>query len=199
SATARAAVAIEYANLRNDGHCPLGMYIVPLPGNLLVWDGVLFVHQGYYTDSILKFRVYFPPAYPDRPPEVHFITDVFHPLVAQQDGALNLLARFRPWRPREHHIYDVLHWLKAAFKKHALDEIKEIDCFNKEAFRYHDSTQSFAALATQSSMLSQTATALFDADHPSMANKGPPHALTFKELRPEESHALRKRLGLTDW
>ena len=32
-------------------------------------------------------------------------------------------------------MFDVLHWVKAAFKKNALDEIKEIDCLNKEAFR----------------------------------------------------------------
>ena len=32
-------------------------------------------------------------------------------------------------------MFDVLHWVKAAFKKHALDDIKESDCLNKEAFR----------------------------------------------------------------
>ncbi|VDC02564.1 unnamed protein product [Peniophora sp. CBMAI 1063] len=200
SPVARAAVAQEFANLRYEGHCPLGMYIVPAADNLFVWDGVLFVHQGYYTDSILKFRVIFPPNYPDRAPNVQFITDVFHPLIAQQDGEFNVASRFRPWRPKEHHVYDVLHWLKASFKKHALDDIKEIDCLNKEAFRlYHDSTSSFAALATQSSMLSQLASSLFDQDHPSMANKGPVHGIPFKELRTEESSALRQRLGLTDW
>ena len=38
-------------------------------------------------------------------------------------------------RPKEHHVFHVLHWIKAAFKKHALDGIKEADCLNKEAFR----------------------------------------------------------------
>lgn len=38
-------------------------------------------------------------------------------------------------RPKEHHVFDVLHFLKTAFKKHALDGIKESDCLNKEAFR----------------------------------------------------------------
>jgi hypothetical protein len=38
-------------------------------------------------------------------------------------------------RPKEHHVFDVLHWVKAAFKKHALDGIKDSDCLNKEAFR----------------------------------------------------------------
>ena len=50
SPVGRAAVAQEFANLRYEGHCPLGMYIVPASDNLFVWDGVLFVHQGPYTD-----------------------------------------------------------------------------------------------------------------------------------------------------
>ena len=53
---------------------------------------------GYYADSILKFRLIFPPNYPERPPTVQFVTDVFHPLVSQQDGTFNLAPRFRPWR-----------------------------------------------------------------------------------------------------
>ncbi|ETW84035.1 hypothetical protein HETIRDRAFT_242275, partial [Heterobasidion irregulare TC 32-1] len=202
SAVQRAAVAFEYASLRYQAHCPLGMYIIPSLENLSIWDGVLFVHQGYYTDSILKLRLTFPPEYPERAPTVHFITDIFHPLVSQQDGAFNLGAKFRPWRPRENHVYDILHYVKASFKKHALDQFKETDCFNKEAFRsvpYHDSTSSFAALATQSSMLSQTASALFDSDHPTMAAKGPAHGLPFRELRPEQSHALRLKMGLQEW
>ncbi|TFY75904.1 hypothetical protein EWM64_g8107 [Hericium alpestre] len=196
----RAAVSFEYASLRYQDHCPLGMYITPSAQNPLLWDAVLFIHQGYYTDAILKFRLAFPPNYPERPPAVQFLTDVFHPLVAQQDGTFNLASKFRPWRPKEHHVYDVLHWIKAAFKKHALDEIKEIDCLNKEAYRlYHDSTASFVALANQTSMLSQTASALFDRDHPSMGNKGPAHGIVFRELKPEQSAALRAKLGLQEW
>ncbi|KAH9900014.1 UBC-like protein [Cubamyces lactineus] len=199
NALTRTAVSLEYASLRHTGHCPLGMYITPSPDNLMVWDAVFFVHQGYYTDSILKFRLIFPSNYPEQPPTVQFLTDVFHPLISQQDGTFNLAPRFRPWRPKEHHVFDVLHWVKAAFKKHALDDIKEADCFNKEAYRlYHDTTSSFAALATQSSMLSQSASALFDKDHPSMAGKGS-HSMQFKELKPDQLDALRKKLGLQDW
>ncbi|KAH9077125.1 UBC-like protein [Lactarius deliciosus] len=195
----RVAISLEYASLRYQSHCPLGMYVVPLVGDPSVWDAC------YYTDSILKFRLTFPHNYPDRPPTVHFVTDVFHPLISQQDGTFNLTPKFNPWRPKEHHVYDILYYIKASFKKHALDQIKEGDCLNREAFRlssrrYHDTTSSFAALATQSSMLSQTASALFDQDHPSMANtKGPPHSLIFRELKPEQSDALRARLGLHAW
>lgn len=53
---------------------------------------------GSYAGSIFKFVITFPDNYPDRPPTVRFVTDVFHPLVASQTGMFNLTARFRPWR-----------------------------------------------------------------------------------------------------
>lgn len=46
TALTRTAVSLEYASLRHAGHCPLGMYIIPSPDNLLVWDAIFFVHQG---------------------------------------------------------------------------------------------------------------------------------------------------------
>ena len=64
--------------------------------------------------------------------------------------------------------------------------------------RYHESTSSFAALATQSSMLSQSASALFDKDHPSMAGKGT-HGIVFKELKHDQLDTIRKKIGLRDW
>lgn len=114
---AKVEVAIDYAALSVKDHCPLGMYVIPSTETLLVWAGVLFVHQGsiqqvisqaikcscycfegYYADAILKFRLTFPTSYPDQPPVVQFTTDVFHPLVAQNDGTMNLRTRFNPWR-----------------------------------------------------------------------------------------------------
>jgi hypothetical protein len=64
--------------------------------------------------------------------------------------------------------------------------------------RYHESTSSFAALATQSSMLSQSASALFDKDHPSMAGKGS-HGITFRELKQDQIDAVRSKIGLREW
>lgn len=114
----RAAISLEYTSLRYQSHCPLGMYIIPFADDPSIWDAVLFIHQGepyrslpvsllkakvtwrqgYYTDSILKFRLIFPHNYPEQPPTVHFVTDVFHPLISHQDGTFNLAPKFNPWR-----------------------------------------------------------------------------------------------------
>ena len=92
---ARTAVSLEYASLRHNDHCPLGMYVVPSAEDLLVWDSVFFVHRGlfrvmpcaleahsywtvnvgYYADSILKFRITFSNDYPEKLPVVQFLTD----------------------------------------------------------------------------------------------------------------------------
>ncbi|KAF9058236.1 ubiquitin-conjugating enzyme/RWD-like protein, partial [Panaeolus papilionaceus] len=162
------AISLEYALLRNINHCPLGMYVLPSPTSFFLWDGVLFIHQGYYADSVFKFRIVFPQTFPDHPPSVEFVTEVFYPLVSHA-GVFNLGYHYKHWRADEHHIIHVLHWIKAPFKKSALDRIQEGDCYNKEAFRlYRDSTSSFANLAAQSAKLSSSDSVLFDTDdgHP---------------------------------
>lgn len=162
--TTRVALSFEYASLRYNKHCPSGMYITPTPDSVLVWDGVLFVHKGYYAGSVLKFTITFPDKYPDMPPTVRFLTDVFHPLVETRTGLLNLMARFRPWRPTEHRVHDILHFTKALFKVTVLDHINELDVVNKEAFKlYQENRTSFAALAQQSAQFSRSPSALYDA------------------------------------
>lgn len=47
-------------------------------------------------------------------------------------------------------------------------------------------------------MLSQSASALFDKDHPSMAGKGL-HGMLFRDLKTEQLTNLRNSLGLQDW
>ena len=42
----RVAISLEYASLRYQSHCPLGMYVIPFADDPFVWDAVLFIHQG---------------------------------------------------------------------------------------------------------------------------------------------------------
>lgn len=69
--------------------------------DLLLWSYITEVMStlsvGYYADSVLKFRLTFPGNYPESPPSVDFVTDVFHPLISAS-GSFNLAARFKPWR-----------------------------------------------------------------------------------------------------
>jgi ubiquitin-protein ligase len=99
---AQAEIAMEFSALQHKDHCPRGMYVIPSTESILLWDAVLFVHQGelrrtydfvavtvdaslagYYADSVLKFRINFPADYPARSPSVTFLTDVFHPLAGR--------------------------------------------------------------------------------------------------------------------
>jgi len=187
-------VSMEYAALKNEDHCPKGMYVIPSAESVLIWDAVLFVHQGYYADSILKFQIQFPTDYPSRAPSVTFITDILHPLISQKDGSLNLSVRFPHWRPKQDHIFHVLHWIKVIFKKQTLDNLQEADCFNKEAFKlYNESVNSFSALATQSAMLSQSPSALYD------VKKNDTQEALFFETSKGDIDTMRARLGLKSW
>ncbi|KAG1806831.1 UBC-like protein [Suillus plorans] len=194
SPATRATLNFQYASLRNINHCPTGMYITPSVESTLVWDAVLFVHKGYYQDSVLKFTVTFPNDYPERPPTVRFLTDIFHPLVDPRTGGYSLAPRFRPWRPKEHQIHHILHFMKSTFKEPTLDKLHEEDVLNKEAFNlatldnsihvagsYRDNRTSFATLAKQSAELSQSPSALYDT---SGSKKN--HSLRFIPLKSNE-------------
>ena len=82
--------------------CPKGIYLTPVPDEPLTWAGVLFLRKGTlcrvgcpsvmaswrsdactgpYVNAILRFRVDFPESYPQRPPVITFLSDIFHPLV----------------------------------------------------------------------------------------------------------------------
>ena len=64
--------------------------------------------------------------------------------------------------------------------------------------RYRESTQSFAALATQSASLSQSESALFDSDHPSPLGSARSE-ITFKYISAQQLRLEREKLGLEEW
>lgn len=65
----------------------------------------------------------------------------------QPDGAISTLEvscrRCRqqandapaPRRPKEHHVHDILYFVKTAFKERGLEKLNEMDVVNKEAFK----------------------------------------------------------------
>ncbi|KAF8707601.1 Ubiquitin-conjugating enzyme E2, partial [Rhizoctonia solani] len=161
-----------------------------------LWNGMLFIHQGYYRSAIFRFKITFPSDYPARPPVVQFTTDVYHPLVSTKDGIFSLAPRIPDWSSHEHNVFHILHWIKASFKKRALDGLDEASCLNKDAFRmYKESTSSFASLAAQSASLSQSSSALYG-ENRDASDTG---ILMFSRTSSSDLNKLRSELGLTSW
>lgn len=129
---------------------------------IIVWYGVIFVHQGYYSSGAFKFRVAIPEAYPEYPPSVTFISDMFHPLI-DNGGNLSLSQQFPTWRPCEDYIFHVLHYIKNIFKKAVLDRLIDKYCPQKEPYRlYRTDIKTFTKLAKQCAELSISESYLYD-------------------------------------
>lgn len=129
---------------------------------IAVWYGVIFVHQGYYSSGAFKFRVAIPEAYPEYPPSVTFISDMFHPLI-DSGGNLSLSQQFPTWRPCEDYIFHVLHYIKNIFKKAVLDRLVDKHCPQKEPYRlYRTDIKTFTKLAKQCAELSISESYLYD-------------------------------------
>jgi len=155
-------VLIEFANLRNPKISPSGVYIMPATDNLYIWYGVIFIHKGYYTDAVLKFRINIPNSYPTSAPQVTFITDTFHPLV-DQNGRFAVNAQFPNWTAHRDHIVDVLRFIKKSFKVAVLDTLTEEVCLNKQAYRmYHDEPHLFIRLSEQCAKVSTADSVVYD-------------------------------------
>lgn len=105
------------------------------PSLALGWSGVLSIHKGYWQGAILHFTLLIPSTYPQSPPQVIFDSPIFHPLIDPVSGRMRLDSRFPHWRPREDFIWTVLHFVKSAFKRRGLDELREAVCANQEAYR----------------------------------------------------------------
>jgi ubiquitin-protein ligase len=122
--------------------CPrMTQKVTMLEGNLdvvltplKVWFGVVFIHSGYYKGGIFKFILTVPDTYPEVPPVVRFITDMFHPLISLS-GHLNTSPQFKEWKRNKDYICHMLHYVKNLFTETVLDNLSENQCANKEAFR----------------------------------------------------------------
>ncbi|EMD00472.1 hypothetical protein BAUCODRAFT_118239 [Baudoinia panamericana UAMH 10762] len=72
-------LCVDFAALKYA--CPNGVYVAPVHDHPLTWEGVLFPRKGPYVNATLRFRIDFTADYPQRPPVITFLSEVFHPLV----------------------------------------------------------------------------------------------------------------------
>ena len=96
---------------------PTGVYVLPAADSLRRWYGVIFIRKGHYRGGIFKFVLIIPPTYPDDGPKVHFLSEVFHPLIHPETGLLDISIQFPQWSSNQHYIVLLLCYIKKIFYK----------------------------------------------------------------------------------
>lgn len=192
---ARQAALLELSTLSAPSHLPLGLWLLPSPSNPLLLNCTLFIHRGYFASSILTFSIALPPTYPHAIPTVTFATPrPFHPLVDPNTGRMNLDPRWTSWEQGRDYLWMLLHWIKGAFKRRALDEVRKVDVVNAEAFRlYRGDAGMFARLAGQGAELSGSEAVLYGKGRDSGQGKAGEGGIVFRKLdRAEEEEELAR-------
>nr|KIR87734.1 hypothetical protein I308_01761 [Cryptococcus tetragattii IND107] len=181
-----AEIAQEYASLRAPNGCPKGIFLVPTEETLLKWHGVLFLHCGPYSGSILRFTLGFPSNYPQSGPTVRFNSDVFHPLVDAKSKIWHPRVNKMKWRQKVDHISRLLHDLKNSFSPVTLDLIEEGEAVNKHVWSlYQHSRQTFISMTAQRAVHSASQTVLYPDVHPQ-----PPLSMTSPRRRQTSMNSL---------
>nr|CAD7577255.1 unnamed protein product [Timema californicum] len=118
-----------------------GVYVIPSAQSSLLWFGVLFVRQGLYQGGVFRFNIHIPETFPDGGcPHVAFQSRVFHPLVNEDTGEMDLKSGFPEWHRNVNHLWQVVNFLRQVF--HKIESRSSVnqragDLYenNKEAFR----------------------------------------------------------------
>lgn len=83
--------------------CPPGLTASPLNDNVMVWNAVIIGPEGTaYEDGIFKLVLQFSEEYPNKPPDVKFVSKIYHPNF-YTDGKICLDILQNRWTPT----YDV--------------------------------------------------------------------------------------------
>ncbi|PWN44546.1 hypothetical protein IE81DRAFT_321167 [Ceraceosorus guamensis] len=206
--------ALQFAQLRQPANVPSGLYLSPTT-NPTIYNGVLFVHKGYYAGAIFRFQIRYVSA--NRAPEVTIDESCAHPLVDPSTRRLLLASRFPSWRPRQDFLSHVLSFIKSIFKRKVLDNMTEGQVAHAELFRiYRAERSTFMKMASQSAASSQSSAKLYHASSQSTVltsagqdshassgggggggGGGPSPAFLgprFEKLKDEEYDALIKRI-----
>jgi len=82
-----------------------GIDASPSSDNLFVWNAIICgPEESIYESGAFQLQILFPDDYPLRPPQVRFITKVFHPNVWWEDGLICVDILKDDWTPS----YDIL-------------------------------------------------------------------------------------------
>ncbi|KAJ1970469.1 Ubiquitin-conjugating enzyme E2 2, partial [Dimargaris verticillata] len=68
----------DFKRLKQDP--PSGVSGCPQADNIMIWDAVIFGPEDTpFEDGIFRLKLTFDETYPNKPPNVRFVTRMFHP------------------------------------------------------------------------------------------------------------------------
>lgn len=132
-------IMFEYETIVH--YTPPGMFILPDLKSIHTWHGIILVRSGFYKDTVQKFSIVIPKDYPIVPPQVFFVSPVFHPLIDQNTGELDLRPKFPVWKAKKDFLFMVLRYIKAVFVQK--DLWTEDFVVNKSAFEASSDEKKF--------------------------------------------------------
>jgi len=101
STPARRRLMRDFKKIQDDP--PTGVSGAPSEDNIMVWNALIFGPQETpFEDGTFKLKLVFTEEYPNRPPNVKFVSDMFHPNV-YADGSICIDILQNRWSPT----YDV--------------------------------------------------------------------------------------------
>jgi ubiquitin-protein ligase len=108
-----------------------GMYVFYGLDDINRWHGFVLVKEGVYKGARIKFIVDFPVSFPAVAPEIHLLTKLLHPLVAD-DGRVDVESIVPKWVYGEKcQVFDLLMKFRRVFSE--LSFLKQKNSFNPDA------------------------------------------------------------------
>ena len=96
---ARRRLLNEFKNLQNDSDQHNDFYISPDENDIMKWNAAIFgAHGSLYENGIFKLVMIFCHEYPYKPPQIKFLTRIFHPNMSP-DGTVGPEILKRNWSP----------------------------------------------------------------------------------------------------
>ncbi|CAF0801093.1 unnamed protein product [Brachionus calyciflorus] len=171
----------EYQQLMK--HQVPNVYVIPSATSSFIWYGVIFLHQGLYEGGVFRFTLFIPDNFDC--PRVIFNPIIYHPLINNETGELDVKQYIPNWKRNIHHIYHVLFYIKEIFF-----QIETKNCFNKEAANlYENNFELFMKKVKQSVDYSNQK--LYD--NPPI-NSDDPHAIKFTKMTEEMLNQTKKEM-----
>ncbi|KAL0206992.1 hypothetical protein P9112_012703 [Eukaryota sp. TZLM1-RC] len=95
-----------------------GVYITPRKTDASIWDGIVFVRSGLYSQGIFRFLIEFPKHYEGVSvyPRLVFTTRLYHPLIPQSHEVLPRSMFTHEHTSSEPHVKQIVSFIHCLFE-----------------------------------------------------------------------------------